>query len=154
MAEDDDKETGGKVDEVDELGAVSVALARSMLRDWAATFDAVAVVQAHDPDARAEAERRPTVDGVRAAIPELARIYHPRTVKEIAAVCRGAELALAEAGAESLDRRLQVVEEALAGLGAILSSPPDPDPADASEDRVDALEQVVTGAGAVLRSLR
>lgn len=56
-------------------------------------------------------------------------------------------------GPDSFEERLRAIEEALAVLGAILCSPPDPLPCETADDRVHALEQIVTGAGAVLRSL-
>lgn len=52
-----------------------------------------------------------------------------------------------------IEERVAQIETVLAGVAAVLASPPAPHPCETPAERVEVLEAVVTGAGAVLRSL-
>ena len=53
-----------------------------------------------------------------------------------------------------LEARVQALEDVIAGAGAAMASPPDPRPCATAEQRVGDLEAIVTGAGSALRSIR
>lgn len=139
----------------EEADAAAAVVALESLRDWTRSLEAVAIVQAESPELRAFAEDRPdsVCEAVRAAIPALATIYHPRVVRQIVAILRNAADAVEASSAHSsgLSDRLTALEELVAGAGAVLAHAPDPSPTDSLDHRLEVLEATVSGAGAVLR---
>jgi hypothetical protein len=176
---------------VDEQGALGVngrAISRRVLAEMSAAWEepwrSALRFQHRNPDVLAIAARAPKdfADAARTMVPLFALI-HPDVLRTAIIHCQAvvAEFGFegdpdipvsprrddpevlhlaADAepdvceGCAELTQRVEALERIIAGAGAVLASPPDPAPSSSGDDRLEVLEATVTGAGAVLRALR
>lgn len=148
---------------------------------WAQIWDEAREIQRRNPDVmRVAVTKSPDpFDAIIELQPHLA-LLHPQVVASVAAFCHGVSqefgyaadgvsplrehpFVVAEQSQESDDghtptlaealERIEALEQLVAGAGAVLASPPDPCPNADPRERLAVLETVMTGAGALLRSL-